>query len=157
MQVDEKQYHVAEAVAEARAVLAEHGLDGWSVVTDRAKRRLGICRYREKQIGLSRIHIEDDPRAAVRDTIRHEVAHALAYVRHGHRGHGPTWRRMCAVTGAEPRTTAGAAAKIAPRDYRWTGVCVLCKAAWNRHKLTARARTGRCGRCHGTIVWRGAN
>src|SRR4051794_36578616 len=68
----------------AESLIARHGLSGWRVEFDTAKRRAGICRYAERVIGLSapltRLHDE----AEVRDTVLHEVAHALVGARHGH-------------------------------------------------------------------------
>ena len=66
-----------DALALARRLLAEHGLSGWTVGLDRAKTRAGACHYSRRLITLSapltRLHTEDD----VRDTILHEIAHAL--------------------------------------------------------------------------------
>ncbi len=92
-----------DAERTALRLLREHGLDGWSFTFDRALRRVGACFYRERRISLSRVFVEmnDDP--VVLDTIRHEVAHALAWERDRAVGHGPAWRRWCGVTGAEPR------------------------------------------------------
>jgi hypothetical protein len=35
------------------ALIAEHGLDGWRLQFDQARRRAGICRYERSIIGLS--------------------------------------------------------------------------------------------------------
>ena len=72
------------ALVLARALAAEHGLHDWSVTLDRAKARAGACRFAHRQISLSapltRLHTD----AEVRDTILHEIAHALVGPRHGH-------------------------------------------------------------------------
>jgi len=39
---------------------------------------------------------------ALRDTLLHEMAHAEAWLRHGHRGHGRIWQRLAARVGCEP-------------------------------------------------------
>ena len=79
-----------DAFAMAEYLLEVHGLDDWEVAYDNAKLRAGICRFGDKVLGLSApltaVHDEDD----VRDTILHEIAHALVGPRHGH---DATWRR----------------------------------------------------------------
>ena len=78
-----------DAARMARALMAEHGLRGWSLVFDRAKRRAGICRYDQRVIGLSAPLTALHGEADVRDTVLHEIAHALVGARHGH---DATWR-----------------------------------------------------------------
>src|SRR5688572_16549717 len=86
----------------AHSLLRQHGLHdaGWTFRFDHARRRFGSCRYRAKVVTLSRhlTFLNDEPQ--VRDTILHEIAHALA----GHAaGHGDEWKRMCVTVGANPR------------------------------------------------------
>lgn len=41
----------------------------------------------------------------LRDTLLHEMAHAEAWLLHGHRGHGRPWRRIAERVGCTPRAT----------------------------------------------------
>jgi len=80
--------------------MMEHGLADWNFQFDHARRRFGCCSYGRKLITLSRpLTLLNDERE-VRDTILHEIAHAL--VAPGD-GHGRKWRQACARIGAEPR------------------------------------------------------
>jgi len=72
----------------ATELMTRHGLAGWRFELDRAKRRAGICRHQQRTIGLSAPLTRLHPEAEVRDTILHEIAHALAGPR---AGHGPAW------------------------------------------------------------------
>src|SRR3954453_5229611 len=85
-----------DAFAMAEYLLEVHGLEGWEVVYDNAKRRAGICRFSDQVLGLSApltaVHSEDD----VRDTILHEIAHALVGPAHGH---DATWRAVARGVG----------------------------------------------------------
>ncbi len=92
-----------EVRAAAHELLAGHGLDDWTFTFDRALRRVGACFYRERRISLSRAFVAKNDDTVVIDTLRHEVAHALAWVHDGATGHGTAWRRWCAVTGAQAR------------------------------------------------------
>ncbi|HQK32467.1 MAG TPA: SprT-like domain-containing protein, partial [Phycicoccus sp.] len=72
-----------QALGLARRLMFEHDLTGWTVVADRAKTRAGVCRFAKRQIGLSRPLTELHSEAEVRDTILHEIAHALVGPEHG--------------------------------------------------------------------------
>jgi len=62
----------------AVTLMQQHGLVGWTFKFDHARRRFGCCNFTRRTISLSRplTFLNDD--AEVRDTILHEIAHALA-------------------------------------------------------------------------------
>lgn len=103
----------------ARTLLDQHGLTEWRVEFDRAKRRLGQCRYSTRTIGLGRDYVLHNDENLVRDTILHEIAHAL--VGPG-AGHGLVWKNKCREIGARP---------VARKDWQevnsppgaWEGRC----------------------------------
>lgn len=70
-------------------LMAEHDLRDWKFEFDNAKRRFGLCSYRKKTISLSKALTELNDEFQIRDTILHEIAHALAGARCGH---GYKWR-----------------------------------------------------------------
>jgi predicted SprT family Zn-dependent metalloprotease len=77
---------------------------GWSAGWDRARLRFGACWPKRKQITLSRVLTELNDEAQVRDTVLHELAHALAFERYGRvRSHGPEWKAIAQSLGASPR------------------------------------------------------
>lgn len=86
----------------AEDLLAEHGLGEWQVQFDNTSRRLGVCRHSRKVISLSRQHIAVGADDTILDTIRHEVAHALAGPGHGH---GAVWKELAVKLGADPTAT----------------------------------------------------
>ncbi|WP_446667447.1 SprT-like domain-containing protein [Janibacter limosus] len=77
----------------------EHGPEDWRLVVDRAKKRAGVCRAAERTIGLSGPLTALHSPEQVRDTVLHEIAHALVGPRHGH---GPRWQAMASSIGAAP-------------------------------------------------------
>jgi len=87
-----------DARLEAEEELRRFGLDehGWTFAFDNAARRFGSCRYQERKITLSkRLTLANEPRE-VRETILHEIAHAIA----GHAaGHGPEFVRAARAIG----------------------------------------------------------
>lgn len=102
----------------AERLVEQHGLLGWQVEYDGAKRRAGVCRFRDRVIGLSApltaLHNEE----RVRDTILHEIAHALVGPRHGH---DAVWREIAIRIGSSGQRCVEA---DAPRVAgAWMGVC----------------------------------
>lgn len=71
----------------------------WKFKFDNAKRRFGRCQYGTKTISLSKPLVIANDEAQVRDTILHEIAHALA-PGHGHDNH---WKNRCRAIGANPQ------------------------------------------------------
>ena len=84
----------------ARRLMDEHGLTGWTLAFVEAKRRLGDCHFRHHVIRISRAHALEGSEEQIRDTVLHEIAHAIA----GHEaGHGPLWKVTARRIGATPR------------------------------------------------------
>lgn len=125
----------------AAELLAEHLDDSWRFDFDHAKRRAGLCDFRERRITLSR-HLAlryDD--AANRQTLLHEIAHALA----GHAaGHGPEWRRIARAIGYTGGTTHDG--EVAREHARWVGVCPAGHEVLRFRRPTA-GRRHSCARC----------
>ena len=130
---------VTRALAMGRALLREHGLEDWTLTTDRAKRRAGACRFGRRQISISepvtRLHDE----AEVRDTLLHEIAHALVGPQHGHDG---VWRAKALEIGCSGERCVSADAPQVPGD--WVGRCPAGHEQM-RHRAPTRVRS--CGRC----------
>ena len=81
--------HAAEALAQ-RELRRFPQLADWSFGWNRRRRAHGLCRYDRRRIELSALLTarEPDP-TLILNTLRHEIAHALAGPR---AGHGPRWR-----------------------------------------------------------------
>jgi predicted SprT family Zn-dependent metalloprotease len=129
-----------EARALASALMARHGLDEWRFGFDRARRRLGACHYAGRRITLSGPLVELNDRATVRDTVLHEIAHALT----PGAGHGPAWRAACRRVGARPtRCVPEHEVTLPPAPYAL--VCERCGSRFPRYRR-GRA-TYLCGHC----------
>lgn len=128
-----------DAFALAEDLLDHHGLGAWSVQYDGAKRRAGICRFGPKVIGLSAPLTALHSDADVRDTVLHEIAHALAGPRHGH---DATWREIASRIGCSgERCVSEGAPTVEPA---WLGVCAAGHTT-GRHRRPERVLT--CARC----------
>jgi predicted SprT family Zn-dependent metalloprotease len=142
--------HPHDAAQLARSLMAQHGLSGWSFRFDHARRRFGSCRYRERVITLSRPLVLLNDVAEVRDTILHEIAHALS----PGDGHGPKWRAACRQIGARPvRCYSDQTVRSPARPpARYRLGCGHCDWWVDRHRLTRTRYV--CRRCSGPLIYR---
>ncbi len=129
---------LSTALTMARELVREHGIDGWTVEFDRAKARAAACHFRDRRITLSRhltaLHSEDE----VRDSILHEIAHALVGPRHGH---DAVWRATALAIGSTgSRCVEGGPAVTG----NWWGTCPAGHRT-TRHRRPERVMT--CSRC----------
>jgi predicted SprT family Zn-dependent metalloprotease len=125
----------------ARDLMRKHKLNGWSFGFNQAKRNLGVCKYEQKCIELSVHFVMANDKAAVRDTILHEIAHAMAG---REAGHGSKWKSICREIGAKPERCDTEAAM--PRG-QWQAVCPGCQREHHRHRRPLRDRRYACRRC----------
>ncbi len=87
----------------ARELMDEHGLADWRLEWGRGKRTLGTCIWARQTIRLSAFYVSLNDEDHVRDTILHEIAHALAGETHGH---DEVWKATCRRIGADPTRVA---------------------------------------------------
>lgn len=105
-----------QAVAHAYRVLNRTHFDGRLPdllpvrLSDRMTRRLGHVQYGRSstqravtEIALNIDLLLEGNERALLDTLLHELAHAEAWLCHGHRGHGRTWRAIASRVGCEAR------------------------------------------------------
>ena len=84
----------------AKELLYTHCLEYWAVRFGNARVDLGSCDHRTQTITISRHHIKQHSPEQVRDTILHEIAHAMC--RPGE-GHGENWKAICRRHRSETR------------------------------------------------------
>lgn len=79
-------------------------------VSGRMTRTLGTISYTEtdgergvREIAIAAELLLRSNEAVLRDTLLHEMAHAEAWLRHGHQRHGRLWRRIAERVGCAPR------------------------------------------------------
>lgn len=95
--------HSAEALAVD--LLMHHGLEerGWTFRFDNAPRRFGFCNWRLKVISLSRKLTKLNGWDEVRETLLHEVAHALDAENRGRSDHSREWVKIAQSIGCTGR------------------------------------------------------
>ena len=145
--------HLTDAEALARRLMGQHRLlsKGWTFRFNRRKRALGICVYGTKRIELSAYFVHQNDEEAVRDTLLHEIAHALCNPKEGH---GPKWKRTCERIGARPERLCDDA--VMPQGA-WRATCPGCGEVRSRHRRPMRGRKyfcTACGREKGELVFK---
>lgn len=129
----------------ANAKISEYDLDsqGWSFRWNNKKRAFGTCCYGPKTIELSRFMVDcGEPVEAMKTTLRHEIAHALAGPT---AGHGPVWKRYARMLDVPP--VSRRRGNHEPKGFKWFLCCPECdyKRGYFRKPSSTRRRS--CGQC----------
>jgi predicted SprT family Zn-dependent metalloprotease len=134
----------------ARTLMTQHGIPDWTFTFDHARRRFGSCQPTRKRITLSRTLTLLNTEEEVRDTLLHEIAHALT----PDDGHGPRWRAMCRKLGCNPKRCYTDETVISPprRAARFEIGCPKCNWWHPRHRRTRRKLI--CRQCRTPVLIR---
>jgi predicted SprT family Zn-dependent metalloprotease len=123
----------------ARRLMRQHGLTPtWEFAFDRAVRRFGSCNWSRKRITLSAKLTLLNDEGQVRDTILHEIAHALTTPR---TGHGPKWKAIARSIGCTAERCYGD--DVVSPEPKFLGRCPRCSTTIRRNR---RKRLS-CGKC----------
>lgn len=126
---------VAESMA--NNLMYTHGLiqNGWTFHWIRAVRAFGRCSWMRRRILLSRPMTQINSEYEVRDTILHEIAHALAGP-DAH--HGDAWKRQAREIGARPETCYSTS-QVMTIPQKWVATCPGCGIDIHRHRRPRQA------------------
>lgn len=129
----------------AAELIREHldpvfGEGSWTFGFDRAKRRAGLCNYTDHRITVSRYLAAEFDDDTNRQTLLHEIAHALAGP---DAGHGPKWKVVAESLGyVGGRTFKGdpVSHELAP----WVG---SCPGEHQHYRYRRPTRVASCAKC----------
>lgn len=130
---------LAEFRTMALDLMSEHGLTDWTFRWDSARQRAGLCNRAKKELSFSGPLMSIWPVEHQRDTVLHEIAHALTTG-----GHDEEWRRECIRIGADPTRTWGHNGEER-LELRWTGRCPYGHVIGHRDRRPSRLQS--CARC----------
>jgi predicted SprT family Zn-dependent metalloprotease len=156
---------MTQVLSLARNLMSSHGFGHLDLTLSNTKRALGRCFYRydfaqrkhvAHRIDLSRLWMSKVSEEQVRDTVLHELAHAVV----GHEaGHGPVWKAAARRLGANPKRTSDL-----PEDFileikqeisNYKAVCTneKCSNTYFFHRLTRNWKSGayKCAKCGGSF------
>mgnify|MGYP001567612773 CR=1 FL=1 len=112
----------------AKKLMREHRLTLWLFEFTDWVKTFGMCQYSTRTIFLSMPLTLLNNENEVRDTILHEIAHAL--VGKGH-GHNKTWKAKCIEIGAKPIRCYSNDMIIQP-TMRYVATCDCCGKVYQR-------------------------
>jgi len=128
---------LGDAIETATELMQQYGLTGWRVKLDHARRRAGQCDYNTKVISLSRLYVRNADKAHIRDTILHEIAHALVGPHHGH---DAVWRQKAREIGC----TATRCHTLSFSRARWIMQCPNGCFSIERHRRKSGLVCAKC-------------
>ena len=128
----------------AEQLMAAHGLAGWSLQLDDASRRAGSCNAALKVIGLSRLYCLHATAEELRETVLHEIAHALVGTEHGH---DRLWKAAARAIGC----TGNRCHHLDFAPPRYLVSCFRC--GWTERANTRRRRAV-CRACRTPVTYR---
>jgi predicted SprT family Zn-dependent metalloprotease len=147
---------LAKLESEWKTLQAKWNLKEWTLGYHNKRRSFGTCYFLSKRIMISRWHAVNDPEKHVLDTLRHEIAHALAGK---DAGHGPEWKRWAVLVGATPERCmnhSDATECIRPPG-KYVATCPTCGHVYNFYRKPKQL-TGwnckKCGKDRGKLVFR---
>lgn len=119
-------------------LLLKHGLTDWTFQFDESKARFGVCRYKPKIISLSWRLVSLNNEEKVRDTILHEIAHALMPKCH----HNWKWKAKALEIGCDGKRCYDPKDTVMPKP-KYKTICPECGYEDTAHKI----RNCSCGQC----------
>lgn len=132
----------------AWSLLEEHNLldSGWKFDWMRAKAKLGMCRYFLKTIYLSKPVTMVNGEESVRDTILHEIAHAL--VGPGH-NHNHVWKAKAISIGCNGERTGEIVNYQQAARYQYSAAC---GSKWFTNRRLQNLGQRFCKCCNGKLT-----
>jgi predicted SprT family Zn-dependent metalloprotease len=121
---------IAEARTLARQLMNQYGLERWTFRIDNCRSRFGHCSWRRGRISLSGPLTLLNDRDRVKDTILHEIAHALTPFTN----HNRVWKLKAREIGANPVACNTADVKLPPAP--WHAVCPKCHRDIKRYRMS---------------------
>ncbi len=139
----QREERIAAVQIMALDLMHKHGLKKWCFKFDHSTRRAGCCNYRDRVVSISFYMARNASDEEIRDTILHEIAHALVGKKHNH---DAVWRTTAQKIGCSGERTHQLV--FSPPRYR-----VACENhCWEQ---TAERHNRRlvCRTCGGKLVY----
>lgn len=133
--------NAGECLKLAITLIKEHKLDekGWIFNFDTANRRAGCCKYNTKEITLSLYYVMHNTEDRIKNTILHEIAHALTPGHH----HDGYWKIKALEIGCDGERCYDDNVVMPKGKHVYQ--CINCKREISYHRTPRTIRA--CGKC----------
>jgi len=126
----------------ASDLMSKHSLLNWRFEFNTRKTALGICKHRFQVIGISSFLLPAMDYDMVKNTLLHEIAHALVGAGHGH---DYVWRRKALEIGCSAeRTTSINHDHNMVASAKYKAQCPDCGHIHTRHRMPKRLASCNC-------------
>ncbi len=132
-----------------RQHMPNHVKLGWRFEFNNRKRSFGLCNYRTQTIELSNHYAFLMKEESIKDTLLHEIAHALT----PSNGHGSSWRSKYIELGGKGTRTSSVEEKILEENIskiinkaKYIYECPACKNQIPFHRKTKTEKYCLCNR-----------
>ena len=120
------------------------GLKDWELRFSNQKRHLGYCRPQKKIISISKAFMQTNPFPVIKDTLLHEIAHALHFLDTGKTNHSNGWKKYALKVGCEPKRCATGEGLNIPQG-KYLGICPVCGKITHFYRKVIRSYS--CSHC----------
>jgi len=127
----------------ATGLMQLHGLGKWTFRFDHSTRRAGCCNFRDQIISISFELARNAPEEEIRDTLLHEIAHALVGRKHHH---DAVWR-------AKAQAIGGSGERCHRLQFTTPRYRVTCENQCWSQPAERRNRRLVCRTCGGKLVY----
>lgn len=120
-------------------LLSKHGLYYWSLRFNTSVKSYGRCNHTRKIIFISKKYIVNNTIEDIKNTILHEIAHALLPYHHKHDN---VWRNKAIEIGCDGKIYVGENTIRPEKKYK--GICNTCNKTIKRHRRIFKLACGNC-------------
>lgn len=135
---------LSDAQILAEELFALHDLKKWTFQFDRAKVRFGLCNFRDRVISLSRHLTELNDESIIKNTLLHEIAHALVGRKHAH---DKVWQAKAIEIGCDGARRYCPSSINTP-NLKYSATCPSCEKVYQAQRIRKRVACGLCCKNH---------
>ena len=106
---------------------------GWTFTFSNKKRAYGTCHWGRKEISLSKYLVPHMSYKDIKDTILHEIAHAIDADKRGFSAHDKTWKSIAKSIGADPMASHEKA-DLPIESFNYYHECPVCGQQYGVYK-----------------------
>lgn len=144
-------WNLAVAKRDAQALVRHHLGSAWNIKFRKTSGHAGKCVFDTKTLLFSTSWTLELGREEFRQTVLHEIGHAIAG---WSAGHGPIWESAVRSIGGIPNEKVDTAQHEFDKEkvFKWTITCPCGKIEMHRARKTEKLERSICLSCRGKVI-----